>query len=169
MNTENDFVPQCRYSKNAIKTILEGISEAQIAYDHRKATIDFDVAVKGLASRTYDDILSVVANFGDLKQLKEDVSEAEIISHTLQICYDTIEKLKYVPGYGGTYYKIINECYIKKRYRNVDGVAEALGVSRRTFYRRQNEAFEKLHILWFQMNPMYIYSVLNKMHTQLSH
>lgn len=168
MNKDNDSGPQGRYSQNTIKVILDSISESQIAYDRTKKTIDFDVAVRGLKSKTYDDLLCILANFGDLKQLKETVSEATIIASTLETCYDTIERLKYIPRYGETYYKIINDYCIKKIYTSVDDAAEALGISRRTFYRRKDTAFEKLHVIWFQINPTYMHSVFGEIYKQLS-
>lgn len=168
MNKENDSGPQGRYLRDTIKIILDSISESQIAYDCTKDSIDFDIAVRGLTSKNYDDILSILSNFGDLKQLRKTISDATIIANTLETCYDTIERLKYVPRYGEIYYKIINDYYIKKRYANVDVAAAELGLSRRTFYRRMDVAFEKLYVIWFQINPTYMHSVFGEIYRQLS-
>ena len=167
MNNENDSGPRCEYSKNDIKTILDILSESQIAYDCTKATIDFDIAVRRLKSKSYGDLQAILSGFGDLKRLKETVSEVTIIAEILDICYGTIERLKLVPVHGEIYYKIINDYYIKKKYTNVDDAAEALGISRRTFYRRQDEAFEKLHIIWFQINPAYMHTVFGEICKEL--
>ena len=148
---ESNSGPRVRYSKDIIKTILASISEAQIAYDNKKRSIDFDIAIKGLKPETYDDLLAVLEEFCDLKQTKEAVSEASIMAKTLKSCYDSIEKLENIPGHGEVYYRIIHDYCIKKIYPNADAAAQALGVSRRTFYRRIDEALEKLYIIWFQM------------------
>lgn len=168
MNKENEPVPRCEYSKDTIKTILASISEAQIAYDSTKQSIDFDIAVKGLKPNTYDDLLAVLENFCDLKQLEETVSEANLLAIALQNFYDTIERLKYIPGHGETCYKIIEEYCIKKMYASADAAAQAMDVSKRTFYRRQDEAFENLYIIWFQMSPIYMHIVSGKIYEQLS-
>lgn len=168
MKKENDSEPQGKFHKNVVKKILDCICDCQIAYNCKKESIDFDVAVSGLTSENFNDLLVMLANFGDLKQLRETVSEEIIIASTLETCYNTIERLKYIPGHGKTYYKIINDYCIQKKYANIDDAAEALGISRRTFYRRQDEAFEKLHIIWFRINPTYMHSVFGEIYKQLS-
>ena len=114
MDKENEPVPRCEYSKDTIKTILASISEAQIAYDSTKQSIDFDIAVKGLKPNTYDDLLAVLENFCDLKQLEETVSEANLLAIALQNFYDTIERLKYIPGHGETAIKSSKNIVLRK-------------------------------------------------------
>lgn len=151
-----------------VKALLKAISESQFAYDKDQGRIDFEIAMKGLSSSTYSDLIAITSNFGDLHQLTGTISEAEKAADVLCACNSTIEQLKYIPQYGQMYYDIITKCCIKKEITNIPSFAEQLGISTRTFHRRQKAAYKELHKIWFCTAPQYMSFYAKSISEQLS-
>lgn len=160
-SSDDDVIP-------TVKVLLKAIRESQFAYDDDKRRIDFEIAIKGLSSKTYSDLISITSNFSDLSQFTGTISETEKAADVLCACNSTIERLKYIPQHGQMYYDIITKCCIKKEIKNIPTYAEQLGISTRTFHRRQKAAYKELHKIWFCTTPKYMYFYSKAIGEQLS-
>ncbi len=175
METDYQRIPESMHPKsfdeNAasnVKVLLNAIRESKFAYEEDKNTIDFDIAIKGLNGNTYDDIIAIISNFSDLRQLTQTISEMQIVADLLFACNSTIQRLKYIPKYGELYYDIITRYYINEEFANADAAAEAFHLGRRTFFRRLDAAIKQLHKIWFVTTPQYMEKCTASIYTQLS-
>lgn len=154
--------------KASVRVVLNAIRESKFAYNADKNMIDFEIAMQGLSSKTYDDLIAITSNFKNLSPFTQHLSDMVFAADILCACYNSIHQLKYVPRYGREYYDIVTRYYINKEFKNPDSAADAFNIKIRTLYRYLEAAMFHLHTIWNIVTPKDLIELTEAIHTQLS-